>query len=369
MTGAGSLYRTEPPDVAAPGLKRRIGEVASALLMPVIREAARPYLGGETIDDALSVTSRLQHEGFATAVSYWDGGRESLSDIEAIGSDAITAAATSGSYVSLKPPALRFSRDAARRLAAMASARRLRLHFDSHGEDAVDRHNAMLETMLGLADPSLLGTTLPGRLRRTRLDAEWAISRGLNVRVVKGEWPDPAAGGCDLGEAFLGVIDRLAGRARHVAVATHDPVLSREAIGRLRAANTPCEIEVLLGLAPRRLLDWAKAEGIPVRVYVPYGCGFIPNAIGVLRRNPRLALTIARAQCNLIANAFKRRGGPRCGHNRPATLHYADCFARQAGQAPEWDPMSVTSPGVSSCRSIGNLGANSPRYRKVKWVG
>jgi hypothetical protein len=38
---------------------------------------------------------------------------------------------------------------------------------------------------------------------------------------------------------------------------------------------------------------------------VPYGRGFIPNAVGLLRHNPRLALTIARAQ--LIPGRASRR--------------------------------------------------------------
>lgn len=308
MTDTTATYSTEPPDVATRSLKRRAGEFASAALMPIIRTAARPFLGGETVDDALCVAARLNAEGTATSFSYWDGGDESLAQIEALGQAAIAALANSApaGYLSLKPPALRFSKDAARRLASVAAAHRLRLHFDSHGADVADRHNAMLDAMLEVIGPEYLGTTLPARQTRTRDDAEWAIARGLNVRVVKGEWPDPSNPGCDLDAAFLDVIDRLAGRVRHVAVATHDPVLSREAIGRLQAAGTSCEIEVLLGLASRRLLDWAKANGVKTRVYVPYGRGFVMNAVGVLRRNPRLAVTIARAQIAHIATIFRQ---------------------------------------------------------------
>lgn len=266
--------------------------------MPLIRRAARPYLGGETADDALCVAERLTGEGLRTSLSYWDGGKESLGDIEAIAATAMAAMNIKGSaaYLALKPPALRLSTQAAVRLARLAAAHKIRLHFDSHGTEVADRHNAMLEAMLSVAGPELLGTTLPGRLQRTLADADWAVERQLPVRVVKGEWPDPADPHCDLQARFLAVIDRLAGRASHVAVATHDEVLGREAITRLRQAGTSCEVEVLLGMPARPLTEWATASGVPVRIYVPYGCGFIPNAVGVLRRNPRLALTIAKAQ-------------------------------------------------------------------------
>ncbi len=301
-------YSTEPPDVATPSLKRRLGEMASAAIMPLIKRAARPYLGGETIDDALCVLAQLTAEGFATVLSYWDGGGESLAEMEALSLAALSAIATRENYLSLKPPALRFSPDTARKLAAAAAPLGLRLHFDSHGAEVVDLQNAMLEAMLHEIGPDHLGTTLPGRLKRTLDDADWAIDRGLNVRVVKGEWPDPADPKRDLRAGFLDVIDHLAGRARHVAVATHDFTLGREAITRLTAAGTSCEVEVLLGMPAGPLLTWAKQNGVKVRVYVPYGCGFIPNAVGVLRRNPRLVLAIARAQFAQFAAPFSTRG-------------------------------------------------------------
>jgi proline dehydrogenase len=66
-------------------------------------------------------------------------------------------------------------------------------------------------------------------------------------------------------------------------------------------------VEVLLGMPAGPLLAWAKQNGVKVRVYVPYGCGFIPNAVGVLRRNPRLVLAIARAQFHQFAALFSSR--------------------------------------------------------------
>lgn len=292
------LYRTEPPHVVRPGLKRRIGEAASGLLMPMIKRAARPYLGGDTIDDALYVAARLRGEGFSTSVSYWDGKAETALSVERAAMTAIVALAprTHETYLSLKPPALRFSIETAVRLAQAAAPLGLRLHFDSHGAEVVERQHAMLDAMSAVLRPDYLGTTLPGRLRRSSEDAEYAITRGWPVRIVKGEWPDPDAPDCDLRAGFLSLIERVAGRARHVSVATHDAALAREAIACLQTAGTPCDVEVLLGLPAAPLLTWAKSAGVRVRVYVPYGAGFIPNALGVLRRNPRLAIAIAKAQ-------------------------------------------------------------------------
>jgi proline dehydrogenase len=107
-----------------------------------------------------------------------------------------------------------------------------------------------------------------------------AIELGLTVRVVKGQWVDREVPERDPRAGFLEVIDGLAGKAKGVAVATHDPQLARESILRLQASSTPCELELLFGLPVRRVLPVAAELGVPVRYYVPYGSAWLPYALG-----------------------------------------------------------------------------------------
>jgi len=86
----------------------------------------------------------------------------------------------------------------------------------------------------------------------------------------------------------LRVVDRLAGRGCRVAVATHDHALAGQALARLRDAGTPCELELLYGLPARQSLQAARAAGVPVRVYVPYGHAWLPYGLSQARRNPRI---------------------------------------------------------------------------------
>jgi proline dehydrogenase len=298
---ASSLFDSSPPEEPASvsalvKWKRRLTGAVSAAILPIIKKVAGPYVGGDTVDEALCVADRLAAEGFATTLGYWDTGKDSSRQVADLYRNTIQCISQRNRdcYVSLKPPPLRFAPELAGELANAAAAHGLGLHCDSHGVNVVDLSNAMLQAMIGRLGGEHLGTTLPGRWSRSLRDAEWAIERRLNVRVVKGQWPDPDDTRRDISAGFLEVIGHLAGRARHVAVATHDFALAREAIGRLRAAGTPCELELLLGMPAKDLVHWARENSVKTRIYVPFGSGFVPNALGVLKRNPRLVLAIAR---------------------------------------------------------------------------
>jgi proline dehydrogenase len=270
-------------------LRAAARRAVSGVLLPLMQRAGRAYVGGETVGDALIVARRLAAEGFPSTLGLWDAPEDTarkvadeyLAAIDHLGGGGLD------SYVSIKPPALRFDGQLATELAAAGHVHGVRLHFDSHGPQVVDPSNAMLETMLQHLSRDHLSTTLPGRWSRSLSDAEWAVEHGLAVRVVKGQWPDPTDPGRDMRAGFLEVIDRLAGRARRVAVASHDVPLAAESIGRLRAAGTPCELELLFGLPMTRSLLWARENGAVVRIYVPYGKGYLPHAVNQLRRNPR----------------------------------------------------------------------------------
>lgn len=305
------VFDTAPPDdePLLKKYKRRASERLSAAILPLVKRAAGAYVGGESVGEALAVANRLAVEGHAATLGYWDVGNDDPARVAALYLSAITELQSGAdTYLSLKPPALRYSLEIAQSLALAAAGKSLRLHCDSHGPEVADASNAFCTALLAHLPPQKIGTTLPGRWQRSLTDADWAIAKGLCVRVVKGQWPDPADPTRDLAQGFLAVIDRLAqGGARHVAVATQDGVLAREAITRLQAAHISCELEVLLGMPSAPLLAWAKANGVKTRLYVPYGPGFIPNAIGVLRRNPRLLWAVAKDRARAVVKILRRR--------------------------------------------------------------
>ncbi len=246
----------------------------------LVARAERGHVAGPQLDDALAVARKIDG---AVALAYWDGPEDSPSKVEANLLATLDALAENDldGYLSVKPAALGFARERFERLLARGEELGLSLHFDSTGpEDA----EAGWKLLAELARPGL-GCTLPGSWERSLADAERAVELGLRVRVVKGQWPEP---GVDDQAGFLALVESLAGRAAHVAVATHDRRLVEEALDRLERAGTPAEHELMFGL-PR-----SGSSRAPTRVYVPFGHAYLPYAPGRARRSGRIAGWVAR---------------------------------------------------------------------------
>ncbi len=194
--------------------------------------------------------------------------------------------------LSVKAPALGYSPELVNQIASAQADNGQPLHFDSHGCESAAETIA-LAAGVQRVHPDV-GVTIPGRWRRSCGDAEIAAERGLRVRVVKGEFADPDFPRLDMTAGFLAVVDRLAGRARHVSVATHDEHLAAEAIARLSAAGTPHDIELLLGLPPGPVAAIARSAGLPLRMYVPYGHASLRYGLAYLARDPRRVRWLAR---------------------------------------------------------------------------
>jgi CelD/BcsL family acetyltransferase involved in cellulose biosynthesis len=284
---------------------------AKACLMPIVNRAACRYVAGPTLQDAIRVKQRLAAKGFSATIGYWNAEAEApraVADHYLAGLDALKH--DGESYLSVKLPALAFSSDLLREVGERACASRLRLHFDSMGPEAADRTRALIEELLAAVPGIDVGFTLPGRWRRSVQDARWAAENGLFARVVKGQWSDPEGPHYDARQGYLEVIDQLAGKARRVAVATHDAGLAAEALRRLQAAGTPTEVELLHGLPMQRLIRIARERGVAVRVYIPYGESYLPYALSQIWQNPRTLGWLVR---DAMASLLPRRVG---GWNR-----------------------------------------------------
>jgi proline dehydrogenase len=258
------------------------------------RLASRSYLAGAELEDALRVCRRFKERSFATSICYWNGAIDeprAVADHYLAALDALRREDLNG-YLSIKAPALGFDRALITEIIERAGQANLRVHFDALAPGTAEPTFDLIAA--SLSPTRRIGCTLPGRWHRSLTDAEFAIAMELDVRVVKGEWADPAHPCIDLRAGFLEVIDRLAGRARHVGVATHDAELAREAVRRLQAAGTSCELEQLFGLPLKASIEVAQEMNAPVRLYVPYGNAWVPYCLSQIRKRPRILWWVAQ---------------------------------------------------------------------------
>jgi proline dehydrogenase len=245
------------------------------------------------LSDALDHVRAAERDGMSSTIAYWNDVGEDPQAVGAAYLEAIdgVADARARTYVSIKAPALSMSEVLVDAVGARCRERGVGLHFDSLAADRQAPTFVLIERLVPMGVP--LGCTLPGRFERSLLDAERAVARSVRVRVVKGQWEDPQQP-VEPRRGFMAVVDRLAGRAVHVSVATHDPALAEEALTRLLASGTSADLELLFGLPLRGASEVARRLNVPIRMYIPYGRAWLPYALSAVRKDASVLGWIAR---------------------------------------------------------------------------
>jgi proline dehydrogenase len=275
-------------------VNRHLQRILRASALPLARLASRAYVAGPDLTDAIQACHRFSERKVAGTIGYWDGDGDTKEKVADAYVAALNALKTNqlDCYLSIKAPAIDFDRGLLAEVIEAGKNARAGIHFDSLGPEVADRTFELITE--SARDYPAIGCTLPGRWRRSVRDASLAIDAGVRVRVVKGQWVDTEDPGRDLREGFLAVVDRLAGKARQVAIATHDPPLAREALRRLRHSGTPCELELLFGLPLKSVMQVAREQDVRVRLYIPYGHSWLPYAFSQIQKNPRILWWVIR---------------------------------------------------------------------------
>jgi proline dehydrogenase len=275
-------------------MNRRINKIIWSAWQSIAKRAGKAYIAGSELDDAVTTCRRLAGLGIGGTICFWNIESDSPKRIADAYTSALAILANGemDCYLSIKLPPLKYDWALVKEVLDQARHADALIHFDSLEHETADQTISMI--VQAARSYSNVGCTLPGRWLRSVADADIAIDLGLHVRVVKGQWPDPQHLEMKSQEGYLNLIDRLAGRARFVAVATHDSELGRTALKRLRQAGTPCSLELLYGLPMKQPLRVARELDVPVRVYVPFGHGWLPYSLSQARRNPRIFWWILR---------------------------------------------------------------------------
>lgn len=269
------------------------------LLRPAVHltlaAVSRDRVIGADLENARATAVLLRNRGFEVALAYWNEDDESPAAVVSKYEGALDAVRAIGgrAYLSIKAPAFDCDARLYKALRTRAHGRAVPLHFDSLGPEFADRTFSLIADSPASSLPTI-GCTLPGRWKRSPEDAERLAGLGVAIRVVKGEWRDPHAPTLDPETGFLDVVERLAGRAGSVRIATHDCDLAQRSIRILRQAGTPCDLELLYGFPVRGLLPQLQDMGVPIRVYIPFGHGWVPYCLDHVRSRPAFLWWLVR---------------------------------------------------------------------------
>lgn len=285
---------------------------------PAARQLAGRFMGGETLEEALDVTRRVNQDGMTVSLDHLgenvttrvEAERDAADYVGAL--DAIAAAGVDAN-ISLKLTSLGLDFDRGLTMQLMervlsAAARtanfvRIDMEGSAYTQATVDIASDLFERHKNV------GTVIQAYLYRSEGDVRALNALGMRVRLVKGAYLEPPAIAypekSDVDENFRRLADLLLHDGAYPAFATHDSVLIEWIIERARReAIDPARFEFQMIFGIRRdLQQEVMRRGHNVRVYIPYGTQWYPYFMRRLAERPANVLFIAGS---LVSEARKR---------------------------------------------------------------
>ena len=269
---------------------KKIKEIFKPWYHKLLSLATNRYTLGGTLQGALTPRLLRSVKRDQITVGYWNAEEDTASKVvdEYINALHRAASLEVPCYLSIKAPAFGFDLELLRPLLILAEKKRVGLHFDSLAIDTVDPTRALLEKIQNEFAIEL-GMSLPGRWPRSVADGIWAKEHGIYVRVLKGEWADPACPDYNLKEGFLALVRSLSHNPLTVRLASHDIPTIKAAVEILEQSNTAHHLELLYGLPRSEMVRFARQKKIPLRFYLPYGKAWLPYCMDSIQKKPYLA--------------------------------------------------------------------------------
>jgi proline dehydrogenase len=273
--------------------KAAINEDAKAYLLShpilfnVLLKAARRYIGGETLEEALVTRKTLHAQGFLTSLEFMgenvntvaeaeQATHEFLRIIEALKhenkADRITLDLSHlGLVLDHELGVKNF-----RTLAKASENTSIELFISAEG---LDRTDEVLDAYFEFSrEFSHVNITLQAYLHRTPKDLERVLKESQGkVRMTKGAFEGPKelflSRSPELNDRYIEMINLLFKAKRYCSIATHDPQIIERLLPMIEKSQLPSsmyEFEMLYGIGTAQL-NALKNKGYACRRYVVYG--------------------------------------------------------------------------------------------------
>ena len=291
-----------------------------ASLMPYfpkwfVRPFAKPYVAGESLDEALDIVRSLNENGFSTTMDIlgeFVHSTQQANQIREAYSEIIQKIANEGldSTISVKLTHLGLGLD------SQLGENNI-LYLAQRGKEknvgvTIDMENSTYTTPTfdiykkALSIHNKISTVIQAYLFRSLDDIKDLDSPLLNLRICKGiynEAPEIAIQKrLAINDNYVKMAKTLLNGSGYACLATHDITLIDRLVSLIESekfSSDRFEFQVLYGVPMGNRLEALKEKGYKVRVYVPFGEAWFEYSVRRLKENPKIISYV-------MGNWFKR---------------------------------------------------------------
>ena len=280
---------------------------------------SRPYISGETIEDAMRVSKELNSRHILVTLDVLGEFIKTLEEAEANKKEYLHLIDISfknginGNF-SLKPTSfgLLLDRDIClkhiREIVAKAASYNGFIRIDMEDSPCTDPEIELFRKLKS-EFPSSVGLVIQAYLRRTLFDLINLQDLNseeipLSFRLCKGIYVESESIAFkkydEINSHFLEDLEFMFSNKIHVGIATHDKPLVKGAYRLIEKYNVPknmYEFQMLYGVTPK-LRESIVRDGHCMRVYVPFGKQWFGYSTRRLKENPKMASHIIKAIFN-----------------------------------------------------------------------
>jgi len=278
--------------------------------LPFSRQAARRFVAGDTHDDALAVAADLNSQGFRVTLDLLGESVSERAEAERAAEEyaeslELIERSDADTTISLKLTQLGldidedFCAENLRRIVARADELGNFVRIDMEGSDYTERTLQIFYRVF--QDHRNVGVVIQSYLKRSEADVARLIELGAPVRLCKGAYQEPGSIAfqekSEVDANYVRLMKMLLDAKCPVAIATHDENMINATLAHARErelAEDAFELQMLYGVR-RQMQRSLIADGLPLRIYLPYGSQWYSYFMRRMAERPANLLFVLRA--------------------------------------------------------------------------
>lgn len=267
----------------------------------IARRVARRYVAGETWEDAVVAMDRLQAEGMDIALDFLGENVHTPAEADRATEEYLKVLQNlrqrgQNWYISLKLTqiGMDLGEDLClanlERVLTEAALNNTFVRVDMEGSQYTELTLRIVER--AAEKHSNVGIVIQSYLRRSRQDIARMNQLGIQVRLCKGAYSEPASVAfqkkSEVDANYVTLMEDLMAAGHHPALATHDEAMIQATINCARRHAIPAEafeFQMLSGIRKERQ-SRLRQEGFRMRVYVAFGTEWYPYFMRRLAERP-----------------------------------------------------------------------------------